>query len=543
MKITSLISASASIIVLHFFGMELPSETLRQPPTLKQLAAIAYAPQIDPAHSINNATAALNGGIINQSEVGPFIAQALAQKNQKTLRDILKSQTPLNIQIERFKQYPSNLTTVTNYGFYVCTRHHEDELNPERLYRGMPKLIPDPLTNGSPTKFIKLFSNSSGTKCFDDGNFITQGGTKGICIWDKTTGECVTNGSIIGQKIQEFFPDETKEITEDRLSLFGLSDDDKIAWINFIDNECNAVPCAFNIETHQIAENLPDESISHISLSGKLCAFRTAIRSTREPDKKLIDPTIPDFQIKEISPQDNYVIYAKSPYNVDNPQVLVFATGTVHSLTIDSKPIKLYGNVSQLSSDGSLLAVLHKKNICVLNILTNRLAGKIPATIENEDTLHFFSFSPDNKHLFVLRVDYNNKTPKESAYHLQTFETYTQTCVDEFDTVGIAADNQLYDFTLCNNGDYLLLSNGQLLLQPQGLASHLTPKELLGLLILEHQKAHSTPINPEILALFQQNKAPQIRELIARRYASNLKRTPEATDARETKRFTPEKDK
>ena len=95
----------------------------------------------------------------------------------------------------------------------------------------------------------------------------------------------------------------------------------------------------------------------------------------------------------------------------------------MYQLTIADQPVLVCGD--PISPDGSLIAVLQKSTIYVLNILANHLIYQIPIPGFDEDSPSFILFGPDAKQLLVLTTD-GHLQPEEddsnTSYQLQIFD-------------------------------------------------------------------------------------------------------------------------
>lgn len=519
-------SIFGSIIALHGMGKN-EVQSFSPIASLKSLATTVIARQINPHTSVVNALNAFNSQLFNHSDIAHSIAEALAQQEQPTLRTILRSQRPLLLNIKRFKQFPENLYPLTNNGLYV--RSKKDGYNPDMsdpLYAGVAQLIPDPLAQNAPTQFFQIYSNPNGTKYFDDmeAQYRAAANSPGICIWDKKTGACVNDGKAICKKLLAKYPQIANPDPElHDFFLYGICPDDSIAWCRFIynsDQRQHQAVCAFHIESNKLLHVALGVTLGQHSYSGKLCTLletnnHISIMYTNHSRKMMLSNG--NFIISGISPQDDYLLLMHQI----GTDILNLKSKKLHPLTLNNQPLYLSNGIyNPLNVDGTLLANLKENQIYILKVHTNELICTFPApNADEEDTHYRLLFNPDSTQLLTLKVSFApSKNYDNTYYHLKVFDIASQGCVEELDEQQIANGDDATDFILCNEGDYLLLPNRQLLLRPQGLVRRLSPKELLGLLILEKQKTEQLPANPFIIALLKQNPIAQIRELINRRY-------------------------
>ncbi|CAN5158682.1 hypothetical protein BH09DEP1_BH09DEP1_0150 [soil metagenome] len=524
-KISALLQLA--LLSITCFSMEKPLARAAQPPSLRYLAASLIARQINPANSYPTALRKFSSPLMNNNSVTPLIKDALCKQAQSQLTTILKSQVPLSLAVERFDQYPAHLYPLTTHGLYVRTKKEGyDPDCPDPLYQDIAKLIPDPLNQNAPTQFFEVYSNPNGTKYFDDDDdqWRTPENSRGMCIWDTSSGAFISNGSEIQKKIRKRFPALSAADPEfPDLLLYGLCPTDMIAWARFVylsDNQYKNGTCAFNIADNSIILLTLDNTLSLLRHSGKLSAIKennnniSSVLLAGDPSKIALSCN-EDASTIWISPCDNYALC-----NVSNEQavhVIDFTTSKRHQLTIEGKPFYLGNGIyNPLNSDGSLMAVLQGNQIYLLKVLTNELICTLPAPLpETDDTFYNLLFSPDSKHLLALKV---KEGADDVSYNLTVFDIASQQCVEELTQEQITHSPYATDFIFCNGGDYLLLPNGQLRIQPQGLAHHLSLKELLGLLILENQKTNNVPIDSAIFRLLQQNPLTKIRDLMQSRY-------------------------
>lgn len=522
------------IVLIQLNASEVPVQKVFQPKSLTSLAAEVIAQNIDPARPLTKTIKNINPSLI-RPEVAPHVAFALAKRNEKKLYDILKSQTPLTIQINDFEQYPENIYSLEgNSGLYV--RQRKEAYHPDgkrRFYPGIAQLIPNPITieQNAPITFFQVYSNPQGTKFFSDddkdGQWREDENNIGICIWDRLTGACLNNGSVIKEKLRERYPQLAKDDPYfPDLMLYGLSSDDRIAWTRFVyilNRHVHEGLCAFDIENNTIVKSAINERLIDVSHSGRIGIiedqnnYMWAVLTNNPSCVRFLAGSNSDT-LEEIAPCDNYLITRLTLHNGRlYPTILHIATRKSNLFTIQEQAFSIYC-MEALSSDGKLLAIKKDDTGYIFNISpdSNHMVHTIPLP-ELEHSIYRLLFSPANTKLLALKI----QEPDEDTtrYSLKIFDITTKECVQELTEQEIAATPDLYDYIFCNNGEYLLLPNGQLFMQPQALLNHLNLQQLLALLTLEHIKSQNSPLNPALVQ-FLQHAPAKIRELVAKRYAA-----------------------
>jgi hypothetical protein len=514
-------------------GMEKPKALkLSQPLALKVQAAMVIAKAIDPSVSMTNALHTFNNSHKIASSIDSLISHALLERNRPTIHALLRSQNPLRLQIRRFEEHPENLYPLTTSGLYV--RSKIDGYNPDcpdPLYAGIAQLIPDPLTQNAPLQFFQVYSNPNGTKYFDDNE--TQDGrnasSAGICIWDKKSGARLNDGKAIRAKLLAKHPQIANLNSElHNFFLYGISSDEEIAWCRFVynsaDNTVQEGVCAFRVNDDEIIRVSLDACLcSPLSYSGKLCAVYNNNSITLVDSNTGLNP-LPlsiQYSVRSVSPKDDYAIIENK--NIPGTSILNLETKELTQLTLNNNQFNLAnGRYNPLSRDGSLIAVLENNQIYILKVHTNELVCTVPApNNEDNDTYYNLLFSPDSTQILTLKITLAaSNNYDDTYYHLTIFDIATQQPVEILDASHIENGDYKDDFIFCNQGDYLLLPNGQFRIQPQGLVRHLSLQGLIGLLILEEQKKQQQPIDATIIQYLQKNQPPKIQELIACRYAT-----------------------
>lgn len=526
-----------------FNGLEKPvAHKLFQPASLTILAASSIADMIDKSTLI-----AFNDAHNVPAHIVSILSRALLQRHKQKLRNILKSQIPTKIKVldlstdcNESGEFPVSLYPLQRKGLYVHIKKNVAHLNPERLYPGMAQLIPDPLGKNAPSHFDLIYSNPQGTKYFYDVYESCDSSTHTelkIGVWDKASGMRINNGTEIKKKILDLFPN----IVSLRSGyfdffLYGLSQDDKVAWAGFNDKDGNEGSVAFNIENNTILHISKTESIQHLSGNGRFCVVGKSILESTNPNKEYHHLHCTDLNLLEISPQDTYA-FLKSETGT---HILDFETEKMHELTINNQSVLLEGDT--ISADGSLIAILKDSGIHIIDVATNKLMYKISDPNIAEKGSCRFLFSADNTELLVFIEDTSAKD-NPCFFDLLIFDIASQKRVQEFKQSEPADFDTKQEFMLCSKGDYLLLPNGELLLEPQGLINHLGLKELIGFLILEKQKTSNQTIDSSIFfQVLQGNNFPKIRELLCNRYCRPLKRCPESAVGTDFKKRVTSKD-
>lgn len=532
------------IIVYLTFSVILPailtaseasSQKLFQPQSLTSLAAMAIAQHIDPARPLTKAPT-LNPSLI-RPEIAPHVAFALAKRNEKKLYDILKSQTPLTIQVKDFEQYPQNVYSLEgNSGLYVRQRkdaYHVD--NKRRFYPGIAQLIPDPISveQNAPTTFFQVYSNPCDTKYFRDDDREGQWKSNeniGICIWDKKTGMCINDGSVVKEALRARYPQIAAHDSHfPDLMLYGLSPNDSIAWTRFVytlNRRIHEGLCAFDVENNTIVRSAINEELKDVSHSGRLCVITDQNNhiwavSSNDPSIAELLANSNSINLEEIAPCDNYFIIRITRNNGRSyPTILHRGTTKVNRLTIEGQLFSVYC-LEALSSDGKLLAITKDSTGYIFKISpgSNQMIHTIPLP-ELAHSTYRLLFSPTSTKLLALKI--HEPDEDTTHYSLKVFDVATEECMHELTEQEIAATPDKFDFIFCNGGNYLLLPNGQLFMQPQALLNHLSLQQMLALLTLEHLKTQNFPLNQKLVQFLQQHPYPKICELITKRYAAHL---------------------
>lgn len=504
-------------------------QQLFQPQPLVSLAATALAKEIDPIQSLDKTYNAFKNANKIDSAIASLISNALLKRNQITLRTILQSQIPLTLQIDRYEQYPENIYASNTSGLYVRSKKEEYSELPDPLYAGIAQLIPDPFAQNAPHQFFQIYSNPNGTKYFDDDECERDASSRGICIWDKKSGARLNDGKAIRAKLLAKYTQIAEKDPElHDFLLYGISSDDSVAWCRFlylsdVYKEC---VCAFKVDNNELLCHALGTQLDPLSHSGKFCLLKKnnsveiVNSNTGSTELTFTQHAI----VTGISPQDDYALVSR-PEAVGT-HVLNLETKELTQLTLDNNQFFLKNGIyNPLSRDGSLIAVLENNQIHILKVRTNELVCTIPAPNNEDDDTHYnLLFSPDSTQILTLKITFAaSNNYDDTSYHLTTFDIATQQPVEILDASQIENGDDGDDFIFCNEGDYLLLPNGQLRIQPQGLVNHLSLQELIGLLILEKQKTQQQPIDATIIHYLQKNQFPKIQELIGRRYGIPFK--------------------
>lgn len=510
-------------LIFTLDGMEKP-ETFKtfQPASLTLLSASALAKSIDPGLSPQNALTALGNTHKIPENVAPLISHALFERHQNTLRTILKSQPPINLNIERLPEIPTNLFSLTGHGIY--SRSKKDMCNAETghsdpLYAGIAQLAPDPLIKNAPYNFFQVYSQRYSNVCFDDTDDARtlSANSPLIGIWDKRTGTLLNDGKEIQKKLLAKYPQISEH--DAKLPLFflqGISSDDSVAWCRFLycfNHKYIEGACGFIIKNNEIIfESIEDLELNPLSPDGNFATLSARNSSTiiqTKSGEKLVSYS--DLEVKGFGPLDDYMLVKFQTQGHGELLCCNFKTKEIHNLNLSISN----GRYDQLNSDGALIATAVEFQIFVLNMFTNKIVCTFPAPdMEEDDTYYSPLFSPDSKQLLVLKV----KNAQVASYHLWVYTIANQELVEELTSKEIIDGDNLSDFIFCNEGNYLLFPNGQLRIQPRGLANHLSLTELLGLLILEQQKATNMPLCESIVTLLQQNEFPILKDLFKKRY-------------------------
>lgn len=535
-------SVAAVLSLLHPDDTNNTLVKICQPKSLKSLAATVIAHSISPTKSVMSAMHAFNSTLLNQPEIANAIGHSLAQQEQEALRNILKSQNPLLLQINRFTVFPHNLYPLTAHGLYVRSKvDGYDPEAPDPLYAGIAQLIPDPLAQNAPIQFFQVYSNPNGKTYFDDDETETgrDETSRGICIWDKKTGVCINDGKVVRAKLCVKYPQIINLNPGLRdFFLYGMSANDLNAWCRFVYNTPGEIKnglCVFRIQDNEILDiSLSCDGIGPLSPSGTLCPVymptnpNNLIKHTdcisepiQLPHGRPQAATELFRYIRAISPCDNHALLSciRSPHLPACTQVVNLQTKDTHVLTIDNQHIQLgNGTRTPLNHDGTLLAIEKNNKINILQILTNTVLWSLPIYPNLKDGEFRLLFSPDSTQLLA----YNTNNDDDNTDSLVVFDIASHKPIEKLDEQHIQQKTlcDIEDFIFCNEGDYLLLPNGQLCIQPQGLVSHLSFKELIGLLILEHQKITHLPFTQEIQSCLHNNQFPQLQRLFKIRYTA-----------------------
>ncbi len=486
----------------------------------KMIAAQTIARTIDPEMSFAQGVDAFSNPALCDHPLAPFIHTALATRAYYRLTRMLAQQIPHQITIDHmdpdepwppaFNPQKLNKTVAPgNPGLYL--RAFDGWLGAAQpLFIGQATFDPDPLAAEAPNHFLQVYH--CGTIGYRDK-------TNEFRIWDIKTGACINDGKAVLAKLRKEFGNGNFFV------LQGISRDNSIAWIRAINrghhktlpDEC---AYAFNIHTNKLLGCFVD-NIAEVSHSGQKCLFYSG--ALLEANSPLKTPAVswhmqgdPRALWIGISPTDEHALIRiiegaeKRTYHSVNLQ-----TGNRVRLFSEADGITIAdeNTNAQWSPDGRYFAVrmLMQERAYIYDVVTGEQVAEIDCSDRDPDEDESDSeivFSPDSSQLYIFIEGRERNL-------LRIFDLAQNACIAEVPMKKAA--HHPYNFIFCNNGRYLLLPSGDLIIQPAGLAAHLSLKQLLGLLLWEHSNNCdiSKSLHTAIIKNMREISSPKIKEIIS----------------------------
>lgn len=470
---------------------------------------------LDPEKENNTALEGFKNPHINMHPQAGAIHASLTQAAIPRLRAILASQKPLPVNISLFKALPTQLNVTGQIGLYVRKKRAEDE-STDCHGHSLACLNPDPFAHPHAT-YKEVYTSASNNFLFQ---YASQEGND-IKIWNGKTGACVTDLGKLKEHLQKKYPQALAcDPDFPELIIQEICPDNRLAWISgtFKPSGQPLVHASgtYNIKTDQIDYLQLGDKLAQASSSGKSITLfeqasgRTLIVSTAHPAIAFELSQEHDIQDPVVSPCNRFVLGKKLDidklveihcYNLENNSSFRLTHGDYEDVAF--------------SPSGNKVILDFAERIVVFNLTTKQRYFIIT---KKADQCYNTIFDPTETKILLWTTKIYDKSP----YSLFTFDLAgSQKQRQKFPAN--TSDPQS-DFTFCNNYKYLLLPNSHLIMQPIGLASHLSLRELIGLLILEEQKKNNQPYDQTILSLLKENPVSSIVELITQRYPCPPKR-------------------